>query len=53
MGVVVAEDGIPTLGACQLLGQEAPPCEGASSRHRCVGGGGYRESEGFLGLPRA
>lgn len=41
----------PPLGACQLLGQEAPPCEGALLQTQVCGGGGYRESEGFLGLP--
>lgn len=42
---------IPTLGACQLLGQEAPPCKGASSRHGCVGGGGPWEREKTLSSP--
>lgn len=38
-------------GACQLLGQEAPPCKGASSRHRCVGGWGTMRREKELGFP--
>lgn len=46
-----AGDGIPTLGACQLLGQEAPPCKGASSRHRCVGDGGPTREDGGGGVP--
>ena len=45
------------MGACQLLGREAPPCEGASSRHRCVCVWGERGeagvSGGVLGLPQA
>lgn len=48
-----ARDGIPTLGACQLLGQEAPPCKGASSRPRCVGGGGHGKRGKKLGSPGA
>lgn len=51
-----AGDGIPTLGVCQLLGQEAPPCKGASSRHRCVGEWGpwgERRNGAPLGHPGA
>lgn len=39
----------PPWGACQLLGQEAPLCEGAPSR--CVGGGGRGEREKQLDSP--